>query len=531
MPQNALQIALEHHRAGRVQKAEAGYRGILASDPGDAETMHWLGVLTFQAAQFKEAIFWLEQAAAMRPQEAAFQHNLAQAYLGAGQEDGAIKAFERAVAADPKQAEPLVSLALARMSRGLPGDAEAAVVALRQAHANGLDTADLHHQLGIALLAAGQPGESIAACRASLEKQPENPRTYYHLALAHRGMRDAQEVRKCLIKALEIDPGMAEGWCGLATLDAEAGRMIEAAALYRRAIAAKRDYPAAYQGLGRVLQESGKREDALAAFAQAVRASRGKAGTPSPAAAPKTSSPTNPMAALERKLTPTVKGAQFHYALAALKSVFPPSQVPPEAISGLFDKYASYFDDHLVGQLGYRVPEMIGRAVAEAWEGKPVDVLDLGCGTGLCGPLVRPMARKLVGVDLSPLMIEKARERAVYDRLEIDELVAATRKEPLAYDLLIAADVLIYLGDLFPVFEAATSALRPGGQLAFSVEAGGGERYNLIQKSRRYTHSKPYLQKLAGMLGFEELRFEPMVARMENDVPVVGHLIVLRWPG
>jgi predicted TPR repeat methyltransferase len=105
------------------------------------------------------------------------------------------------------------------------------------------------------------------------------------------------------------------------------------------------------------------------------------------------------------------------------------------------------------------------------------------------------------------------------------------QQAPRGYDLLVAADVLIYLGDLFPVFSAAAACLRPGGQFAFSVEAGGGERFNLVQKSRRFTHARPYLEKLAAMHGFEQLAFNPIVARQENEKPVIGYLVVLRWPG
>jgi len=476
-----------------------------------------------QAGQLKEAIFLLEQAAAMRPTDAAYQHNLAQAYEAAGQTDNAIKAFARAVAAAPASAEPVIALAQARIARGQPGDAAAAVAVLRTALAAGTDTAELHHYLGVALVSAGLPKEAVVACRTALTKKPEDPTMLYHLALAHRAAGDTKEVRKSLIKALELQPGLAHAWCGLATLDAEAGRFVEAAALYRRAISAKRDFPAAYQGLGRVLQEAGKRDEAMTAFAQAVQAARGDLGRPAVAA------PAS-VAQLERAVTPTVRQAQFHYALAALTNVFPPSQVPPEAISGLFDKYASYFDDHLRGTLVYRVPELLTAAVAAAWSGNPMDVLDLGCGTGLCGPMLRPMAKTLEGVDLSSQMIEKAKERGVYDRLTVIELVEGMRQGRNACDLLVAADVLIYLGDLSLVFEAAAAALRPGGMFVFSVEAEEGERYHLIKQSRRYTHSKKYLRHLATIYGFEEVKFDTIVVRLEHDKPVSGSLLVLRRP-
>ena len=210
-----------------------------------------------------------------------------------------------------------------------------------------------------------------------------------------------------------------------------------------------------------------------------------------------------------------------------------PAQVPSQSVADLFDRYAGTFDEHLRGKLGYRAPELIAAAVeANRTSGAGMDVLDLGCGTGLCGPLLRPMAKTLVGVDLSPGMIDKARERGVYDRLEVGDLIETLRRSPRAYDLLVAADVFVYLGDLAPTFEAAAAALRPGGLLVFTVEAATkGDRYQLQQASRRYAHSQGYLRRLAGMYGFETCSLTGIEARVDAGRPVSGYLAVLRLVG
>src|SRR5205823_1798095 len=118
---------------------------------------------------------------------------------------------------------------------------------------------------------------------------------------------------------------------------------------------------------------------------------------------------------------------------------------PPSTMVALFDGYAEKFDEHLTGQLRYRCPELLHEAVARLNPGAGLNVLDLGCGTGLCGPLFRPLAATLTGVDLSPGMIDKARRRGVYDRLDLEDLVTALRRAPGAVDLLLAADVLVYV--------------------------------------------------------------------------------------
>src|SRR5438309_403288 len=98
MPQDLLQIALEHHRAGRLRQAEANYRALLDASPNDADALHWLGVLLYQAGAAGEAIPLLQRAAELRPADPAFQHNLAQAYLSNGRPDDAVAAFGRAAA-------------------------------------------------------------------------------------------------------------------------------------------------------------------------------------------------------------------------------------------------------------------------------------------------------------------------------------------------------------------------------------------------------------------------------------------------
>jgi predicted TPR repeat methyltransferase len=417
-------------------------------------------------------------------------------------------------------------LGMARLTRRRPGDAEGAVVAFRQANAAGLNSGELHHQLGLALLAAGFYDDAIASFLDALERNHDDAGALYHAALAYRGKGDAAAVRKSLNKALEVDPNYARAWHALATLDAEAGNYDIAAALFRKAIKAKPDYPAAYQGLGRALQHAGRQREALGAFSQAVRASHQQAIRGAPVKVPLSVA----LEQLEKRLTEEY-ALEAHHALAAIADVFPPTKIPAEKVAKLFDKYADKFDEHLRGQLEYCVPELIVDAVAAIRSDDLMDVLDLGCGTGLCGPLLRPMAQRLCGVDLSPAMVEKARARDVYDQLEVGDLVDVLRKvEAGTFDLLVAADVLIYLGDLAPVFEGAASALRPGGLFAFTLEAGGGERYHLQKKTLRFTHSESYVRRVSSLYGFEVESLEPTVLRMEAGQPVPGYLTILRAP-
>jgi predicted TPR repeat methyltransferase len=201
-------------------------------------------------------------------------------------------------------------------------------------------------------------------------------------------------------------------------------------------------------------------------------------------------------------------------------------------VRSIFERYAASFDSHL-DRLGYRAPQLLTAAVARiigATRGA-LDILDAGCGTGLCGPLLRPFARRLEGVDLAEAMLAKARERDVYDALAAGELTAfiAARKD--AYDLILSADTLVYFGDLGAVTEAAAGALRDDGIIAFSLERladeGAGPGYRL-QEHGRYSHAESYVRRVLAAAGFTPIAIEPATPRNEGGSPVAGLLVVAR---
>jgi predicted TPR repeat methyltransferase len=529
MARNPLEIALEHHRGGRLRQAEAGYRAVLAADPSEPDALHWLGILTLTAGRAGAAVALLKRAAEQRPADAAFQHNLGHALLAAGQVDEAVAAFHRAAAIEPANSATMIGIALAHLARNTPADAEHALHALEQAQAAGDDSAEVSHHRAVALLQLRRVDDAITQCRAAIAKKPDYASAHHHLGVALRAKGAAAEARDALQKAVESDPAFARAWHGLAVIAAEAGRLEESEQLFRRAIEARRDYAPAYQGLARVFTQTGRADDARRILEEAARAAREQTELRTEST-PGSSSISSALAELEGKLgSDGGKATDSHYALASLLRVFPPAQSPKAGITKLFDGYAERFDNHLEGKLSYRVPSLLASAVAETTPAKPLDVLDLGCGTGLCGTALRPFARWLHGVDLSAAMIEKSRERGVYDELTCGDMldVLRDRSDRERYDLIAAADVFIYIGDLTPVFEAAADALRPGGLLAFSVEAGGGDRYHL-QATRRYAHSRPYLEHLARIFGFSIERFDTIAVRTEAGKPLPGYLVMMR---
>jgi len=218
----------------------------------------------------------------------------------------------------------------------------------------------------------------------------------------------------------------------------------------------------------------------------------------------------------------------FHFALARGET---PATQPGAMVRAVFDGYAHRFDSHLLGKLQYRVPQRIAEIIGTRLR-RDARVLDLGCGTGLVGKFLGAAVGTLVGVDLSPRMLERARRLGVYADLRcaalLDEVRAAA---PESIDFITAADVFIYVGDLSEVIPAAFAALRSGGALIFSCErASDAEGALVLRPTKRYAHSETSVLALCRDAGFAGCRFETLALRLENEQPIDGYIAIAEKP-
>ena len=194
----------------------------------------------------------------------------------------------------------------------------------------------------------------------------------------------------------------------------------------------------------------------------------------------------------------------------------------------LFDQFSAQYDSRMLEQLNYRAPAIL-RELAEflgLGAKKDYAILDLGCGTGLMGEAVRDLAARLDGVDLSPAMIEKARARGVYDKLTVADISTWLAEPGHRYDLIFAADTLVYLGELAPLFAAAAARLSPRGHFLFTVERKGGEGFDLGPK-RRWRHSESYVRAGSRCAGLTLVGLMACVPRSEAQAPVDGLAVAL----
>jgi predicted TPR repeat methyltransferase len=217
---------------------------------------------------------------------------------------------------------------------------------------------------------------------------------------------------------------------------------------------------------------------------------------------------------------------QALHLLAALGDDAPPERATNAYVEYEFDRFAETFDMQLAA-LGYRAPELVALAVERAL-GRPAAqcrMLDLGCGTGLCGPRLRPFASELVGVDLSQKMLSLAHARAVYDRLVRQELVDFLACCGDGHDAVVSADTLCYFGRLDEVFDGVHRSLRTGGVWVFTVESHSGMQDYVLALHGRYSHGRAYVEQQLIKAGFSRLELGAAVLRHENGVPVAGWIV------
>ena len=525
----ALAHAMADHRAGRLDQAERVYRQILQVDPNHADAWNLLGVIRCQAGEHRFAADCISRAIRLNPGNAGFRGNLGLTYRAMKKLEEAVACYRRALEMQPDYADTHYNLGNALREQGNLGEA---VACYRRALELKPDLAMARTNLGIALQEQGRLGDAVACQRRALELRPHDPETHYNLGNALQAEGKLDEAIACYRRALELKPNLAMAYGNLGDALQAQEKLDEAAACYRRAVELKPDYVNWHINLGIAFQKQGRLSDAVACYRRVLelQPDQDEAYKNLGRALQDQGRLADAIAVWQEWLRNKPGSAIARHLLAANTGQNVPSRATDEYIREEFDQFAEGFDKTLQ-QLGYRAPDLIATAIGKilgAAQGN-LDVLDAGCGTGLCGPLLRPYARRLSGVDLSPAMLERARDRHIYDHLIVAELTAHLGAFAGNYDLVVAADTLVYFGDLQSVLAAAAGALRVGGFLVFTVEKvavdGPVASGFCLQPHGRYCHREDYLRSTLAEVGLRVLDMTPETLRTEGRQPVHGIVV------
>jgi predicted TPR repeat methyltransferase len=392
------------------------------------------------------------------------------------------------------------------------------------------DHADALHFSGVLAHQESQSDEAVALIERSLELEPGRADWYSNLGIVLQDRLKLDEAIAAYEHAIALDQSHANAHNNLGVVLKATGRVDEAEAAYRAAIRIDPDHSDAYNNLGVLLNSQNRQREAALCFSKVItlRPKHPEARSLLALAYYTLGEVDRAVEVFEEWLQDEPDNPVARHMLAACSGRDVPSRASDEYIETTFDSFAASFDAKLA-KLLYRAPELVAQTLAstELDAAGQLDVLDAGCGTGLCGPLVAPYARRLVGVDLSARMLDQARARDVYDELAQRELTAYLRESPCAFDVIVSADTLVYFGPLEDVVTAAADALRVGGQLVFTVEeqpgVSGDAPYS-ISPNGRYRHARAYVERALAGAGF---RSEIVAAelRLEAGEPVPGLVV------
>jgi predicted TPR repeat methyltransferase len=394
------------------------------------------------------------------------------------------------------------------------------------------DRVDVLNVLGILKYQVGELDDAIALMRRVVAARPEADGTWNNLGNALLGKNEIEESAMAFKRSLELVPS-ADAWANLSRVFRRRGDLSVSEQTCLQALALVPDHGVATHNLALALLGQRKIEQGVECALRAMQLLQPRerrrqvyvqyllvADEPEQAAiilrAWREQEPDNPYV--------------LHH-LAACDGGTMPQRASDAYVESEFDCFAATFDTTLA-RLNYRAPWIVAEAVTAALPApaRQFDVIDLGCGTGLCGPLLAPWARQLVGCDLSAEMLMQAARREVYDELRKAELTAFLRGRPDAYDLVVSADTLNYFGELGEVAQAVHDAMRPGALFVFTLEALAGDDAGVVRllPHGRYAHDGAHARRVFAQAGLAVDEPVDVILREENKVPVRGWLIVAR---
>lgn len=499
-----LARAVALHQKGQLQAALTIYQQLLAEDPTDFDALHFSGVVARQSGD---------------PQRGVMQISLAMQSL---QQKGILPGMAHAAACSNLAGcyQDCADLASAERFWRL-------AIALRP------DYAIACNNLGNLLKQQGRYADALAAFDDALRFSPDNPEVLFNAGLTLYQDRQFPQSLDLLTRALANHPNRAPVLCARSAVWLELNQPDRATEDSTSALALHDDYAEAYVNRAIARRRLNQQDECISDLTSAVRyrPGYGKAWLLLGHALHTKGDDATAADAYRRAREAGADVDQVDFTLAAMGVAPTPAAAPAGYVRNLFDQYADHFDEHLVNVLHYDMPRAIADLINRHRHDRLLHVLDLGCGTGLCAQYLRQMATSLTGVDLSQRMLDRAAALGLYDALACAEITRFLSDSDSCYDGIVAADVLVYFGDLGALLIDVRKQLAPGGLFCFSLEywsAAAETQHYQLHASCRYRHSEHYIRSALHVAGFDLVALQHQTGRRENMADVAAMLILAK---
>ena len=524
--QKQLNQALTLHQNGQLDEAKPLYKTILDQHPDHAECLHLLGILHGQQGNTKDALFYLQKALNIEPTSPAIHNSLANTYKRENTEK-AVEHYNKAIELKPDYATAYNNLGIILQKQNrIP----LAMEHYQQAINLLPNYSDAHHNLAMLYLEQRQLALAKKHYERLLSIDDSDPRAHHNIATIFLQENEPHKAILHFEKTILIDPEYLEAHINLANTCMMLFQSEKALVHFHYALQHRPNDALILYNIGTILMYQEKLDPALTYLEQALRVQPHYLEALIHCAAVYVKKKLYKKALTfykdAKKLSPD--NDEINFVIDALKqSKHTPKKAPPGYIKSLFDQYAPRYDKHLTDILKYQSPQLLYKLVDQHLpnDNPQWKIVDLGCGTGICADYFSPLAGELIGIDLSSKMLEVADERSKYTQLIVDDIENALITIG-DIDLLLAADVLPYLGDLSSLFQRCHASLKNNGLFAFSIEKCHKKLFEL-QTSARYRHEKSYIEMLCKQYGFDILECDNTEIRKQDQKPVEGYLFLI----
>lgn len=516
------------HQAGKLTEAKNAYLNFLTQHPVDSTALHLLGLLYAEEGDLAKAEEYLQRAMIQDATNASIPLHLANVFKAKKDFIQAEQILLSLIKTHPSFSAAHNNIGTVYFAQNKFYEAIAAYQAAIQLQANYIDA---YYNLGLAFTRVNDTPAALGAFQALMALAPKHAAGQFQLGRLLLHQAKYHEAIKAFAAIEQDHPHHFETQSNLATCYLKIGRIKDAKTHYLKALALAPSDLQVLFNLGVIHMQQDLVKDAIQYYLQAaahhpesfdVHNNLGVAYMIAKDVKAATRE-------FERASELEPRNEAVQHVLNILKNSKDVSVSPQSYIRTLFDSYADHYDSHLMQALQYRVPALFLTEM-EALHFAPnhdLDILDLGCGTGLCGEVFKPYAKKLIGVDLSEKMLSLAQQKQIYDELIAADVMDFLSQQKTTYDVIIAGDVVVYFGDLNEFFAGIDRALKTDGIFLFNTEIS--EKADFVMTvTGRFAHHQRYIVQLAKQHHLQILKQDKVGMRMQEEKPVEGYLYLLR---